>query len=39
MKSSDILFLKTPDDGRKRPKHVVILCFTKLTGYIDSLIL
>jgi hypothetical protein len=39
MKRSEILLWKTPDDGRKGPKHVAILCFNKLAGYIENLIL
>jgi hypothetical protein len=40
MTRSDIFFVKrTPDDGPKRPKHVAILCFNTLIGYIYNLIL
>jgi hypothetical protein len=37
MKRSDILLLKTPDDRSKQPKRAAILCFNKLTVYIDNL--
>jgi hypothetical protein len=30
-------YLRTPDDGQKRPKHVVTECLNKLIGYIDNL--
>jgi hypothetical protein len=39
MRRSDILLLKTPDDGHKRAKHAAILCFNKLNGYIENLVL